>query len=541
MSEIPVPLLEDRDLSASAETGLQLPSPPTEAEKILYFGRQHRWVTPLSFFGYALIMVSITFFLQRHVWATVLLFPVAISAVGATVSLFTSSRRRRYSLADHRSRVDNWSPLRIPSIDVFLPSAGESLQVLENTYRFVSDLQWRGSLTVFVLDDSARSEVESLAARFGFVYNTRPNRGELKKAGNLRYGFERSSGDVIAVFDADFVPRPDFVHELIPYFDDPSIAIIQSPQFFDINRRMNWIQRAAGATQVLFYKWVQPSRDKSNAAICVGTSALYRRAALNESGGFAQIGHSEDVHTGVNLMKVGYRIRYVPIVVTKGICPDNLDHFTTQQYRWCTGSMSLLFSRSFHQADLTFMQRLSYWSGFLYYISTAFAIFTLALPSILMAVFAASRVRPANYVLIALALVARLAIVPIITDERESYIGLARIQTAYSFSHAVALFDVLRRRTDGWVATGSGQRSPTAKRVRRLARGWLVAVQVLLWAAIAWRLPHYGLGRYWPMAAFALLNLYIMWPIVFGRVEPTAPTPRPERRDGHTIDLREAR
>jgi cellulose synthase (UDP-forming) len=78
---------------------------------------------------------------------------------------------------------------------------------------------------------------------------------------------------------------------------------------------------------------VQPSRDRSNAAICVGTCALYRRAALERSGGFARIGHSEDVHTGVNLVKVGYRVRYVPAVVGKGICPDTFNQFVTQQYR----------------------------------------------------------------------------------------------------------------------------------------------------------------------------------------------------------------
>ena len=124
---------------------------------------------------------------------------------------------------------------------------------------------------------------------------------------------------------------------------------MQSPQYFDVSTRMNWLQRAAGATQILFYRWVQPSRDRANAAICVGTSALYRRAALEKSGGYALIGHSEDVHTGVNLMKVGFTIRYVPVVVTKGLCPDTLEQFSTQQYRWCTGSMSLLMSRGFHR------------------------------------------------------------------------------------------------------------------------------------------------------------------------------------------------
>ena len=504
-------------LNASQEAYPYLPQPPDDTERDLYLGPQRRWVVVVSFLGYILIVISVTFFVLRRMWAAWLLIPLLISTAGTTVSLFTSSRRRRISLKGHRALVENWMPDSIASVDVFLPSAGEDLRVLRNTYHYVSQLAWPGHLTVYVLDDSARDVVRELAEQHGFVYLSRPNRGQLKKAGNLRYGFQHSRGNFIAIFDADFVPRPDFLFELVPYMGDPTVGIVQSPQYFDVDRQLNWLQRAAGGTQVLFYRWVQPSRDRSNAAICVGTCALYRRAALNKAGGFAQIGHSEDVHTGVNLMKVGYRIQYVPTLVSKGICPDTFPQFVTQQYRWCTGSMSLLFSRRFHRIRLTVMQRLSYWSGFLYYITTAINVFVIPLPAILMGYFAPSEVRASNYVFVMLALVVRQAIVPVITCERESLFGLARIQTTYSLSHAVALFDALRKRTDSWVATGAAQRSPTARRVLRLARVWLGSVQVLLWGAIAWRAPEYGMGRYWLMTAFALLNLYIVYPIVLGR------------------------
>ena len=80
------------------------------------------------------------------------------------------------------------------------------------------------------------------------------------------------------------------------------------------------------------------------------------------------------------------------------------------------------------------MQRLSYWSGFLYYITTGVNVFVMALPSLLMGYFAPDRITPAKYVFVTLALVGRQAIVPVITMERESLVGLARIQTTYSFS-----------------------------------------------------------------------------------------------------------
>jgi cellulose synthase/poly-beta-1,6-N-acetylglucosamine synthase-like glycosyltransferase len=504
-------------LSAQSRTSRYLPSPPDDTERDLYLAPQQRWVAPLSFLGYILVVISVSLFVMRRFWVAFLFIPLLVSTAGTTVSLLTSSRRRRVSLAGHRRRVAAWMPDVVPSVDVFLPSAGEDLETLTNTFEHVRRLEWAGELAVYVLDDAARDAVRELAAEYGFRYRSRPDRGRMKKAGNLRYGFENSTGDLIAVFDADFVPRRDFLFELAPYFDDQSVAIVQSPQFFDSTKAMNWLQRAAGATQILFYRWVQASRDHCGAAICVGTSALYRRSALERSGGFAQIEHSEDVHTGVNLLAVGYRLRYVPTVVSKGICPDKFSQFMTQQYRWCTGSMSLLFSKRFHRMDLSFMQKLCFWSGFLYYITTAVNVFVMLIPPIVMGYFAAGQVRMSNYVFVALALIVRQTVVPIITLERESLLGLARIQTTYSFAHAVALWDVLRGRTDSWVATGTSASSRTATRVHRLALVWFVSVQALLWGAIAWHAPQYGLLRYWPYIATALLNLYIGLPIALGR------------------------
>ncbi len=498
-----------------------LPSAPTDREQYLYLGAQWRWVTPVSFVGYLLIVLSISYFVYRQPWAAFLLVPLGISAVGTVVSLFTSSRPRRDSIHSHRAVTAGWAPDRVPSVDVFLPSAGEDLAVLRNTYDHVAALRWRGRLTVYVLDDSARSEVRALAEQRGFRYLTRPDRGYFKKAGNLRFGFERSDGDYILVLDADFVPRPDALDNLAPYLDDDEIGIVQSPQYFDVSTRMNWLQRAAGATQILFYRWVQPSRDRANAAICVGTSALYRRAALEKSGGYALIGHSEDVHTGVNLMKVGFRIRYVPVVVTKGLCPDTLEQFYTQQYRWCTGSMSLLMSKEFHRIGMTLRQRLCYWSGFLYYVTTAINVFVMVLPALLMAWFVPAGVTPANYVFVLLAMITRQTVVPFITLQSESMMGLTRVQMSYSFCHALALFDVLRNRTDAWVATGTKARSRTSTRVLNLTRAWCIGVQVLLWAAIVVHVPIYGLDRWWLLIVFAIMNLYLVYPLIVN--DPNAP------------------
>ena len=508
----------------------RLPQPPSDDERDSYLGPQQRWVAWLSFLGSVLTVVSVAYFVANRWWAAFLLVPMIVSAVGALASLATVTRRRRDTLSGHAQRVRSWSPVHLPSVDVLLPSAGEPLEVLHNTFMHVSRLRWAGELQVVVLDDSARPAVQQLAESFGLKYLTRPDRGHLKKAGNLRHGYERTSGAIIAIFDADFVPRADYLYELAPYFDDADIAIVQSPQFFDLNRSMNWVQYAAGSTQVLFYKWIQAARDSSDAAICVGTCALYRRSALQAAGGFAQIGHSEDVHTGVNVMAAGYRVRYVPTVVSKGLCPDGLAQFITQQYRWCTGSMSLLMDKSFHRRRMTFMQRLSYWSGFLYYLSTAVEVFVIPVPALLLAFFAPGQLRVTNYIFVLLALVVRQAVVPVITLGRDSLVSLTRIQTSYAFAHAVALADAVRGREDAWVATGTAGSSPTSARVLRLARVWFAVTQTLLWSVVLWRGPAFGWLPYGSLAVFAALNLLIMYPIVLNRTDFSRADPMAVRR-----------
>ncbi len=493
-----------------------LPSPPTDRERDLYLSSQHRWLVPATFVGYMLIVVGIAYFVFANPWSALLLVPLFLSTLSTVLSLCTSVQRSRISVAGHRALVEGWEPEQCPSVDIFLPSAGEPLEILDNTFRWVEQVSWRGELTVYVLDDSARPAVEAMAHDRGFVYLTRPDRGHLKKAGNLRFGHAHSTGDLIAILDADFVPRSDFLDELVPYFDDPTTGIVQSPQFFDIRVGMNWLQRAAGSTQVLFYRYIQPARDANDAAICVGTSAIYRRSALDEGGGFAAIDHSEDMYTGINLAQVGYGLRYVATVVTKGVCPDSFAGFITQQYRWCAGSMSLMLSRPFHAMKMTVAQRACYWAGFLYYVTTALDVLTIAIPSLLMLWFVADQVAASNYVYVVLALIVRQALIPFISGNSDSLVNLARIQMTYSFAHLVQIADQLRgHHDDGWIATGAATSSAKAKRIVRTARTVLTSTHVLMLAGLLWRVPEYGLGAYWGMIVFAVFNLYVTYPIMF--------------------------
>ncbi len=493
-----------------------LPMPPNEDEKYWYMGKQHRWLLVLQSCTLALVIFSI----GRFAWSRPPLWcffvPAMVYILAMAVSLASGMRRKRTSRMDHELRTMSYEPEEYPTVDVFLPTAGEPLEVLENTYRFVSRLDWPAAVTVWVFDDADREEVRGLAESRSFEYRVRPNRGHLKKAGNLRFGYEQSSSEFIVVFDADFAPRHDFLRELMPYFLDESTGIVQSPQFFDSRKGMSWLQRCAGATQELFYRWIQPARDRSRAAICVGTCAIYRRTALERAGGFAQIGHSEDVHTGVKVAKAGFQLRYVPILLAKGLCPDTLLAFVNQQYRWCTGSMSLLADASFHRHPaFSWRQRCCYWSGFLYYITTAVNVFLAPLPGLLMLWLFADDIHPRNTVWLLGAIMLWYFVLPTVMRGHWR-MDVLRVQQLYSFAHAIAIVHFLSGRTREWVATGSvaTRSTPLAVTIARVMRITAVVTQVLLWTGLVLATLSYGIHETWAMLGFGLLAAYVQIPML---------------------------
>ena len=107
----------------------------------------------------------------------------------------------------------------------------------------------------------------------------------------------------------------------------------------------------------------------------MGSNAVYRRAALEEVGGTAEIGHSEDVHTGFYALTRGWKLRYIPLALACGVSPDTPRAFFAQQMRWCSGSTTLLTNKDFWKSPLSPVQKICYLSGMMYYTAAAFMAF----------------------------------------------------------------------------------------------------------------------------------------------------------------------
>jgi cellulose synthase (UDP-forming) len=456
--------------------------PPSDAEKLLYRDRRLAVVMGASLVSFGALMTSQVLFLRMSPWLWLFVPAFAFTVAYYLISLAVNAGTPGFDWHRHRRLVESWRPAEHPAVDVFLPVCGEAPEVLHNTWRHVHAMasHYPGRVHVYVLDDSASNEREQMALGFGFVYQRRPNRGWYKKAGNMRYAYQRTLGAFILVLDADFTPRHDMLDELLPYFDDePDLGIVQSPQFFRAHPGQGWLERGAGAVQELFYRSVQVSRQHHEAAICVGSCAVYRRAALDAIGGSTLIEHSEDVHTGFDMRRRGWRLRYVPVPLATGLCPADVSSFFTQQYRWCAGSMSLLGSTKFWNTRMRWRQRLSYLSGFCYYVHTALFTFVGPLVPIVMLVFFPHFVQLEHYLLIVPSVVYNFVVFPLWHRTRYRFESWTT-KLVYGWSHAFAIWDLLRGQTMGWQPTGGTARK---SRTRRL---WIGLTVWGLGTALTW-------------------------------------------------------
>ncbi|KAJ7121582.1 nucleotide-diphospho-sugar transferase [Mycena epipterygia] len=363
-----------------------------------------------------------------------------------------------YDLEDHRKIVAEYatSPGDDPSVDILLPCCKEPLEILENTYKCVSQLSY-SNFKVHVLDDGGLDSVKALAQKYGFTYIRRENRGHLKKAGNLRHSFYLTSGEFFVIFDADFCPRPDFLQETLPLMrHDPNIAIVQTPQFFRPCPKQTWVEQGASATQELFYRVIQVNRDRWGAAICVGSNAVYRRAALEAVGGTAEIGHSEDVHTGFYAMTRGWRVKYIPLALACGISPDTARAYFSQQMRWCSGSTALLSNPVFWKSNLSMIQKMCFLTGMLYYASASSLIFLNPLPGLLMLILKPQHINYYNFVFVIPALINSIIVFRLWS--RQSYNSNVNfVYVIQQYAYLMALEDKLFNTTALWVPSGDSK------------------------------------------------------------------------------------
>lgn len=251
--------------------------------------------------------------------------------------LFDTAAIRENALADDSTRWPLLIDEKPVSVDVFITVYGEPLETIERTAR--AAVQLRGAHTTWILDDGRSDEVRDMAAAIGARYVRRLSSNGAK-AGNVNHALSISRGDFYVILDADFVPQPDFLYETVPFFVDPAVAFVQTPQAYGNLHTL--ISRGAAYMQQIFYRFVQPGRNSFNAAFSVGTNVIFRRTAIDDIGGMHTDSKSEDVWTSYELHQAGWKSVYIPVTLAIGDAPETIEDYSKQQLRWATGGFEIL-------------------------------------------------------------------------------------------------------------------------------------------------------------------------------------------------------
>ena len=246
-----------------------------------------------------------------------------------------------------------------PTVTVLIATYNEPLEVLLPTV--AACLALDGEHETWVLDDGNRLEVEEVVTALGARYVTRPVHDHAK-AGNLNHALSHCRSELIAVFDADHVPEPSFLARTVPYFADPRLALVQTPQDFYNSDSFEHYKRGPDVhEESLFYRVVQAGKNRYGAAFWCGTNAVLRVEALRQIGGVATETITEDMHTTVRLHSAGWRSLYHNEVLARGLAAATPAQFYTQRYRWGRGAMQQLkVDNPVLAPGLTIGQRIAY-------------------------------------------------------------------------------------------------------------------------------------------------------------------------------------
>lgn len=486
-----------------------LPAPPDDTEK---YSRVHRNMTlmlSILIIGPSFVIASQVLLECYRGFALPFLVITVYYGLYQLLGLFVNFSGHSFDLVAHREKVCRWQPERYPSIDIYLPVCGEPEELLANTWRAIRamTIAYPGRAVPYVLDDSPTPGCADLAASFGFTRITRPDR-TFNKAGNLRHAYAMTDGEFYAVFDADFAPRADFLEELLPYFDDPQTAVVQTPQYFRSYDGQPWVERGAGALQEIFFRAIQVTRNTFGASMCVGSNVIYRRAALDHCGGIPEVSYAEDVHTGLEAIRGGGKVVYLPVVLAAGICPEDVNAYARQQYRWAAGTLSVGFTRRMWTAPMSLRAKLAYFSGSLYNIYSALSVMITPLLPLTILSAKPELVKAGNWLILLPALIAGFALFPAWHMNDYRLRDALPMLMLRGWSNALAIWDYSRGKIMAWQPTGS-KVSPL-KRLWWSMRVWNLAAAVGWTTLGVWRIWQTGSLRFVILTLFGVLNIVIV-------------------------------
>lgn len=261
-----------------------------------------------------------------------------------------------------------------PSVDIFVPTYNEDLNVVKNTIYASLGIDWpKDKLNIWILDDGGREEFRQFAQNVGVKYIARTTH-EHAKAGNINNALKYAKGEFVSIFDCDHVPTRSFLQMTMGWFlKEKQLAMMQTPHHFfspdPFERNLGRFRKTPNEG-TLFYGLVQDGNDMWDATFFCGSCAVIRRKPLDEIGGIAVETVTEDAHTSLRLHRRGYTSAYMRIPQAAGLATESLSAHIGQRIRWARGMVQIFrLDNPLTGKGLKFAQRLCYVNAMFHFLS----------------------------------------------------------------------------------------------------------------------------------------------------------------------------
>lgn len=233
-----------------------------------------------------------------------------------------------------------------PSVTVQLPVYNER-HVVRRLIDAVAAFDWPADRIQIQLLDDSNDDTSQIIAHSVAIHRQRGidiaqcHRADRRgyKAGALREGLADARGEFLAIFDADFVPPPDFLQRTIPSFDDPAVGCVQT-RWGHLNPDVSRLTQAQSLGIDGHFVVEQRARSELGAMLNFnGTAGVWRRSCMEDAGGWQGDTLTEDLDLSYRAQLCGWRVAFLPDVTVPAEIPVSVDAFKRQQFRWAKGSM----------------------------------------------------------------------------------------------------------------------------------------------------------------------------------------------------------
>jgi Glycosyltransferases, probably involved in cell wall biogenesis len=418
----------------------------------------------------------------------------------------------------HRGRtypIKNW-----PNVTIQLPIFNEKYTV-ERLLHAVTQLDYPAEcLQIQVLDDST-DDTYDLVAHLVEKYKLRGVNIELihrvdrkgYKAGALENGLHSATGELIAIFDADFVPKPDWLKRTVPSFQNPKLGCLQT-RWGHTNQQYNSLTRAEALGIDGHFIIEQTVRSKNGFFLNFnGTAGLWRLACIKDAGGWQWDTLTEDLDLSYRAQMRGWKFDYLPDVVVPAELPPQVEAYKKQQFRWAKGSFQVVrkILPSVLQADLSWQVR---FMALLHL--TGYFVHPLML-SLLLLTLPVGLLIPGAFKLFPISIIAGLGppllyLTATATQHRsilkrlKSFPVLVIVGFGLSLSTTIAVIEGLFSKGGAFIRTPKLNLDNKGKQKQKIDRAYVAPLSSLVWIEIA-------LGIY-ALFTGVVLSHYIGWGIV---------------------------